>query len=76
MSMQQHQSGKDGEYGVTEQVNRITHFFTIAFDHGLQLGNIFRRGLASVKAVQGVNNRQHSKDKIQTDIRHSGIVTQ
>ncbi len=76
MSMQQHQPGKNGEYCVTEQVNRISHFFTIAFDHDLQLGNIFRRSLALIKAVQAVSNRQHPKNKIQTEIRHPRIVTQ
>ena len=76
MGVQQQQAGNNGEYCVTEQVDGISHFFTIAFDHDLQLGNIFRRSLALIKAVQGINNRQHSKNKIQTDIRHPRIVTQ
>ncbi len=54
----------------------MSHFFSVALDHGLQFFDISRRDLSLHKAVQTVNNRQHSDNKIETDIHNAAIVTQ
>ena len=74
--MQQQQAGDDGQYRVTEQVDRITHFLTITLDHDLQFGNILGRGFPLLKAIQTKNDRQYAEYKIKTDIRHRDILPQ
>ena len=54
----------------------MSHVFTIAIDHRLQLFDIFRRHLSLHQAVQAINNRQHPENKIDTDIHNATIVTQ
>ncbi len=61
---------------MTEQVDGMTHFFTIAFDHRLQSSDIFRSVLSLDEAIQAINNRQHSENYIDTDIHNPGIITQ
>lgn len=76
MSMQHQQAGNNGEQRVAEKVDGISHFFTIALDHGLQFGNILGCGFAPVKTVQTINDRQHADHKIKTDIYHRNIIPQ
>ncbi len=61
---------------MTEQVDGMTHFFTIAFDHRLQFIDIFGCDLSLDEAVQAINNRQHSENYIDTDIHNPRIITQ
>ena len=75
MRVQQQQTGNDRQYRITKQMNPMTHFFTIALNHYGQLFNIFRRSLALIKAIQPINDRQHSDHKINTDI-HAAILTE
>jgi hypothetical protein len=75
MRVQQQQTGNNRQYRITKQMNPMTHFFTIALNHYGQLLNVFRRSLALIKAIQPINNRKHSDDKINTDI-HAAIITE
>ena len=76
MGEQQQQAGNNGEYRITEQVDGMTHFFTIALDHHLQFCDILRCDLSLHKAIQAINNRQHPDNKIDTDIHNPTILTQ
>ena len=76
MGMQHQQAGNNGEYRVAEKVDGISHFFTIALDHGLQFDNILRRGFTLIKTVQAINNRQYTDHKIETEIYHRDILPQ
>jgi hypothetical protein len=76
MGVQQQQAGNNGEYCITEQVDGMSHFFTIALDHRLQFFDILRCDLSLDKAIQAINNRQHPDNKIETDIHNPAILTQ
>jgi len=76
MGEQQQQAGNNGEYCITEQVDGMSHFFTIALNHRLQFFDILRRDLSLDKAIQAINNRQHTDNKIDTDIHNPTILTQ
>jgi hypothetical protein len=75
MRVQQQQTGNNRQYRITKQMNPMTHFFTIALNHYGQFFNTFRRSLALIKAIQTINDRQHSDHKINTDI-HAAILTE
>ena len=76
VSEQQQQARNNGQYRITEQVDGMPHFFTIALDHRLQVFDFFRRRLSLDETIQAINNRQHPENKIDTDIHNSNIVTQ
>jgi hypothetical protein len=76
MSEQQQQACNNGQYRITEQVDGIPHFFTIAFDHRLQFFDFFRCRLSLDEAIQAINNSQHPESKVDTDTHNPGIVTQ
>jgi len=76
MGEQQQQAGNNGEYRITEQVDGMSHFFTIAFDHRLQFFDILRCDLSLDKAIQAISNRQHPDNKIKIDIHKPIILTQ
>ena len=76
MREQKQYASNDGEYRITDQVDGMTHFFTIALDHRLQFFDFFRRDLSLDKAIDAITNAQHPENKIDTDIHKSAIVTQ
>ena len=61
---------------MTEQVDGMTHFFTIALDHHLQFFDILWCDLSLDKTIQAINNRQHPENIIDTDIHNPTIITQ
>jgi hypothetical protein len=76
MRDQKQYASNDGENRITDQVDGMAHFFTIALDHRLQFFDFFRRDFSLDKAIEAITNAQHSKNKIDTDIHKSAIVTQ
>ena len=54
----------------------MSHFFTIALDHGLQFFNISGSDLSLHEAIQAISYCQHPENKIHTDIHNSSIVAQ
>ena len=74
---EQHQyPGDDGQDGVTEQVDGMRHFLTVAFDHGLQLFDFFGGRLALHVTVEAVGDRQNTENEIETDIHNTAILTE
>ena len=61
---------------MTEQVDGMTHIFTIALDHRLQFFDIFRCGPSLNEPIQAICYRQQSEKKIDTEIHNPVIVTQ
>jgi len=76
MGVQQQQAGNYGEYCVTEQVDGMSHFFTIALDHRLQFCDILRCDFSLDKGIKAIQNRQHPDNKIKIDIHKPTILTQ
>ncbi len=61
---------------MTEQVDGMTHFFTIALDHQLQFFDIFRCGLSLKEPIQAIYYRQQTEKKIDTEVHNPVMVTQ
>ena len=76
MRVQQQQTGDDGHYRVTEQVNGMPHFFTVAFDHGLQFFDAFGCCFAPVIRIQAVGNREHTDNEVKTHIHNAAMIPQ
>lgn len=58
----QEQAGHDWYYGVTKQMDGMTHLLSIALDKRLQFFDFFRSNLALDKTIRSVSNRQYAQN--------------